>query len=138
MCAATCTLDTDCIPTLGCVAGACVKKPAGAACLPPGARCASTFCTQGRCCLAACDTRSATNICGSSGCDTHGACTFTAATTECATRCDGALIHRSHCNGTGGCTLDAAAVSCGAGKTCVAGACVPVVVQGPDAGTDGP
>jgi hypothetical protein len=129
-CPTTCTMDAQCISTLGCVGGKCGKKPNGATC-DAGGRCMSAICAGDHCCATAC--ASPPGACASSGCSATGACVFPDASTECHAQCDGTMIRRSHCNGTGGCTLDAAATSCGDGKTCMDGACVTVPAS-PDAG----
>ena len=88
----------------GCGRSAVSNLAPGTACNADG-QCESHLCGTGdggNCCSMACSKADA--ICGATGCDSSGACTFPSTAIKCATSCIDSLLTISSCNGTGACT----------------------------------
>ncbi len=126
--------------------------------LPPGSmcsansQCVSTVCGiagSGNCCTAICDTTDA--ICGATGCDMSGACSYPSGDFCGTASCLGGMLTTSDCDGSGACiagtpvacpnnfacadstsckTSCLATTDCASGFWCSASACVPLLVPG--------
>ncbi len=107
-CLTSCSASTDCVAGTYCNAGQCLAKLVTGTCSESD-DCLSGICgipgqTLGYCCTAACSTSS--SVCGATGCDATGACTYPGTTIPCGAGqvCTGSTQTDAFlCDGQGSC-----------------------------------